>query len=244
MAASVLLSCGLNERILPKMVFIPESANVDSSFLLSAIIGQQLKVSQTKVFIVCMHHSFNHYNSAGVRIGYNLSQSVQRGRVIPLDILEQIASEENFLENLSLEKVFNLINEKIEQLASTEDVIVIVDDVSVLGLISEDESLIARFCKKLAQTVSNHTDKSSIILKMNCAEALPVVKNSIGDIAPLVLNVNCLESGRFKEVDGKIIIQKRIRKADKIFSDVEEKTILYKVNERNVKTFAKGEFGV
>ena len=75
MTAQLLMTCGLTDKRLPALVLIRESTDTDGSFLISSILGQQLKASpQSKIVLVSVHHSYAHYQSVGMRVGYNLTQ--------------------------------------------------------------------------------------------------------------------------------------------------------------------------
>lgn len=236
MTAQLLMTCGLTDKRLPGFVFIRESSGTDASFLISSILGQQLKAS-SKIILVAAHHSFAHYHCVGMRIGYNLSQVRDRGRLKVVDVLQMIHDDDNVLETF-LELLFKRILEEVQAVPEAEDCCLIIDDVSILRTMTEnnDDDLVIRFCEQLRlfQEERNELGKGhlSIVIKLNTYDSYPVISNNLASRSEVTINVDSLKSGRFKEVDGRITICKP--------SAFEDKVVLYKVNDRNIKTFAKG----
>lgn len=236
MTAQLLMTCGLTDKRLPGFVLIRESSGTDASFLVSSILGQQLKASP-KIVLVAAHHSFAHYQSVGMRIGYNLSQVRDRGRLKVVDVLQMIYEDDDVLVNETLlELLLKRMLEEVQAVPDAEDCCVILDDVSILRSMTDDDDLVIRFCEqlRLLQEERNVQGKGhlSIVVKLNTYDSYPVIASNLGSRSAVTINVDSLKSGRFREVDGRITICKP--------SSLEEKVVLYKVNDRNIKTFAKG----
>lgn len=231
MTAQLLMTCGLTDKRLPEHVLIRESNNSDASFFVSSILGQQLKAA-SKIVLVCVHHSFSHYQSVGMRIGYNLEQVCERGRLKVVDLLKLV--REDFLQldegDRLVAETYRLIAQQITVIPEAEDCCVIIDDISVLRMLCESDDLVIRFVEKLKSLSAGRSGHTSFIVKLNTYDLFPVLANNLANRATLTINVDSLKSGRFKEVDGRITICK----------PNEEKSLLYKVNDRNIKTFAKG----
>lgn len=234
MTAQLLMTCGLTERKLPAFVLIRESTGTDASFLISSIIGQQLKASpQSKIVLVGVHHSFTHYQCVGMRIGYSLSQICERGRLKVVDVLKLIHEDVLQVDDSQLfEAIYQEILKEIVGVPDEEDCCLIIDDVSMLRVLSESDDLVVRFVEKITGLQRTRTGHLSCVIKLNTYDVFPVVANNLDTRAAITINVDSLKSGRFKEVDGRITITKP--------TATEDKVILYKVNDRNVKTFAKG----
>lgn len=230
------MTCGLTDKKLPSFVLIRESTGTDGSFLISSIIGQQLKSSpQSKIVLVGVHHSFGHYQSVGMRVGYNLAQVCERGRMKVVDVLQLI--QEGALQGDSLnlvELIYQRILQEVNAIPEQEDCCLIVDDISLLRAISENDDLVIRFVEKLNQLQATRTGHLSCVIKLNTYDLFPVVANNLDSRSAITIDVDSLKSGRFKEVDGRITVTRPNTTAG------EEKVILYKVHDRNVKTFAKG----
>lgn len=236
MTAQLLMTCGLNDKRLPEFVLVRESTGTDGSFLISSIIGQQLKASQSKIVLACVHHAYSHYQNIGMRIGFNLNQVRERGRLKVIDLLNMIYEEELQLDDHLVEYMFDRIEKNLADVPEAEDCCLILDDISLLRIPSENDDLLIRFCEKLSTLRRNRTGHLSVIVKLNAYNVLPVIANSLDCSASLTITIDALKSGRFKEVDGRITISKPVMEN----AMAEEKIVLYKVNDRNVKTFVKG----
>lgn len=243
MAASLLLSCNLNEQQLPRFVFLREDIGVDGSFLISSILGQRLKVQNTGTILVCLQNTVQHYSSAGVRLGYNLSTCRERGALIAIEPLLDVSEklfESTYLSGNGqnvLETLWSSIEQAVGQLSATKQTItLIIDNLSCLIDLGIGERTIVDWCRKLA----NHADeKLSVVVKINTCQIFDVLCCNLEDMADIEVQIIKLKSGSFKEVDGRIVCVKR---SDNRWEKT-EKTVLYKVNDRNVKIFAPGEVG-
>lgn len=234
MTAQLLMTCGLTDKRLPSFVLIRESTGTDGTFLIASILGQQLKASpQSKLVLVGVHHSYSHYQCVGMRVGYNLDQVRERGRLRVVDVLRMIHEGELLVDGEGqVADVFLRILKEVKDIPETEDCCVIVDDISMLRAITENDDLVIRFIERLKGLQDSRTGHLSCVIKLNTYDLFPVVANNLDSRSAITINVDSLKSGRFKEVDGRITVVKP--------GVVEEKVILYKVNDRNVKTFAKG----
>lgn len=234
MTAQLLMTCGLTDKRLPAFVLIRESTDIDASFLVSSIIGQQLKAAspQSKIVLVSAHHSFNHYQCVGMRVGYNLSQVRDRGRLKVVDVLKLVHEDLLQLDDQLAESIYQRIVNELQDVPEAEDCCLIIDDVSMLRTISESDDLVIRFVEKVKALQGSRTGHMSCVIKLNTYDIFPVVANNLDSRSAITINVDSLRTGRFKEVDGRITVTKP--------NAVEDKVILFKVNDRNVKTFAKG----
>lgn len=244
MAASVLLTCNLNEHQLPPFTFIREDTGVDGSFLISSILGQRIKIQSTGTILVCLQNTFQHYSSAGVRLGYNLNMSRDKGTLIAIEPLLDLAENlfaSNFLnacEEELLNTVWLKIEQAVDQLAETKQTLtLIIDNLSGLIDLGVGVNAIVTFCRKLRNYCG---EKLSVVVKVNTSNLYGTVCGGLEDLADTEIRIEKLTSGNFKEVDGRIVCRRR---QDNGF-DKNEKLVLYKVNDRNIKIFAPGEVGV
>lgn len=228
------MSCGLTERRLPAFVLIRESTDTDGSFLISSILGQQLKASpQTKILLVGVHHSFNHYQNVGMRVGYNLNQVRDRGRLKVVDVLNLIHEDALPVEDEQfVAAIFERILKELKDVPEAEDCCILIDDISVLRTMSEDDHLVLRFVENLKRLQKTRSGHLSVVIKLNAYDIYPVVSSNLATRSEHTITIDKLKSGRFKDVDGRITVKKS--------NSTEEKVVLYKVNDRNIKTFAKG----
>lgn len=245
MATSVLLACGLNEQQLPKLIFLREETDVDGSFLISCIMGQRLKIQNAGTILVCLHHTYQHYSNAGIRLGFNLNMAIEKGGLSIIDPLCDLAdnlltssyftpSQEHLLSHL-----WTVLEEKITQIQANKSLVtVIIDDVSALINLGATENMILRFCRRL-QKLADGKDGLSVVIKLNTSHLYEHLCNNLEGMADAEIQINKLKSGNFKEVDGKLVSIRRNAANGCI-----QKSMLYKVNERNIKIFAPGEVGI
>lgn len=244
MAASLLLACNLNEQQVPRFVFLREDSGVDGTFVISSILGQRLKVQNTGTILLCLHNTFQHYSSAGIRLGYNLSMSRDRGALTVIEPIADVAAnlfDSVYLrgnEDEILETLWSSVEQAVSQqlAASKHTVTLIVDNLSWLIDLGVRENSIVNWCRKLAY---HAPEKLSVVVKINTCQLFDVLCCNLEDLADVEVQIIKLKSGAFKEVDGRIVCVKR---SDNAWEKT-EKTILYKVNDRNVRIFAPGEVG-
>lgn len=245
MATSVLLACGLNEQHFPKLTFLREDTNVDGSFLVSCILGQRLKIPNTATLLLCLHHTYQHYSNAGIRLGFNLGAAIDKGNLFVIEPLTDIA--ENLFSSAYLqssqENLLNIIWKNLENqikeiLTKKQSLTVIIDDLSALINLGATELLVLQFCRQLLKlATANSTYDISIVIKLNTCNLYEHLASNLEDLADAEIQINKLKSGNFKEVDGKLVsIKHNARNLPK--------SMLYKVNERNIKIFAPGEVGI
>lgn len=247
MAASLLLSCNLNEQKLPRFVFLREDIGVDGSFVISSVLGQRLKVQNTGTILVCLQNSFEHYSSAGIRLGYNLSACRDKGALIVieplLDLAENVcasnylsASGEKIVESFWLEIERAVARFTEPSTANKQTITLIIDNLSSLIDLGVNENRIVQLCRELG----NYSNELlSIVVKVNTCQLYETLCCNLEDIAETEIKIVKLQSGNFKEVDGRIVCLRRAANG----YEKSEKTVLYKVNDRNVKIFAPGEVG-
>lgn len=240
MSASVLLSCGLSEKYLVPSVFIGESSGVDGSFLISCLLGHQFKHRNTAVLLVCLHHNFDHYVEAGLKLGYNLSGVNEKKSLVVHDFLKSVPELMQNGVNL-VEKCLQDISSDLELLSQgREHTTIILDDVSVFLNLGVSENVVLNFCREL-QNFANWHPRVTLVTKINCAELNGILCSYLYDFANTRISVKPLESGKFQDVDGKLIIN---HKNEEFQSGDKDKIVLYRVNERNIKIFLPGEFSV
>lgn len=243
MATSLLSACGINEVI--KFIFIKENCDVDASFLITSLIGQRIRQQNAAIVLVCAHQSLNYYNLTGMKLGYNLSMAVSKNNVKVIEPMNEIFT--NNLDHYSLQQLSNKLSEHIKELLdeNKSQITIILDDLQFFHTYesSSDNNLI-KFANHLENLIEKHPNVS-LILKMNLSNLYEIVANNIEDMADICLTVDPLKSGHFKEVDGKINVQKYNKKVENSWNFKEtQRNLLYKINDRNIKVFAPGEFGL
>lgn len=244
MATSLLSACDLNKPNLPGFVLVREDCNADGSFLITSIVGQRLKTPNAAVILVCLHHNAQHYLSAGMRLGFNLSMARDRGNLILIEPLADLA--ENVLSSSYLATsngdALNLLSQQIQRsidtaLKTKENCTIVLDDVTTLITLGHKELSVLRFCQRI---VEHKSDQTNVLLKVNLSELHELLVKNLEGLADVEIRVTKMKSGNFKEVDGKILCYHRSQND----CNRNEKQILYKINDRNIKTFQPGEIGV
>lgn len=248
MAASVLLACGLKDKNLDSHIHISEESGIDGNFLLSCILGQQIRIQDSAVILICLDNTFQHYLNVGLRLGYNLKLAKDKN----LHIIEPITdislnfntSDWTTSENDICTILFENIKNKIENISKNKNrLIIIIDNLEILLNLGANEINVMKFCKSLRKFIETEKEFSTLITKLNNCNVFNVLNSQLISICDLYLNVMKLKSGNFKEVDGKLkIIKTQLKTGYKI--EKYEKEILYKVNEKNIRTFNLGEIGI
>lgn len=247
MAASVLFACGLNETKLPSYVHISEESDIDGTFLISSILGQRLRVSNSATVLVCLQHNFQNYFTAGMRLGYNLN--LFAGKTLhALDVVTEIA--QNLLTSLQvadgkdiIEDIIRQIHTELsEKLQNRVSVTVVIDNLAAFTNLGASEDDVLKFCHDL-QNIGRSYENFSIITKLNTCDQWTVFDSNIRKLGDLVIQLVKLESGAFYEVDGKIIVERQTLNGHYKIQEA-RKEFLYKVNDRNIKIYNPGEVGV
>ncbi len=242
MARSVILACNLNEP--SDFLFIRQESDVDGSFLINCILGQTFLTPNTSAILVCMHHTYDHYFNAGKRLNFNLNDARNKGNLAIIDVLKDMATELCGLSSSKInpERVINDIVEDIESkvtklLLEKASVTIILDDVHTLNHLKANDNIIVAFCRRLKKFSETLAPKLSVIIKLHNSDLYEFLANNISDMATSEIQVHKLSSGYSKEVDGRIAVKK-----GNGFEG--EKTVLYKVNDRNIVIMQPGEPGL
>jgi len=256
MAASLLFACGLNEQKLPPFVHISEESNIDGSFLISCILGQRLRISNAGTLLVCLQHNYLHYFNAGMRLGYNAN--IFLGKTLNIiDPLSEMArdlaaskwlADESQVASLLLTSIREQIATNYTNRVSTT---IIIDNLSILLNMGATREDVQHLCLELAALPKEFANLT-IITKMSNCDIYNVADQNVAKLGDLRIRVIKLKSGVFREVDGKLAVERDIVSggagdADddgRFMQEEARKEILYKVNDRNVKIFNPGEIGV
>lgn len=243
MSSGVLLACDLNGKKVPKFLLIGEDIGADGSFMVLSLLGNCLKYQENGIVLVCLHHTNQHYLNAGARLGVNMTMAIEKGRIEILepltDVGKQFLSSKYLAEPNSdqLEAFLAEINASVEkQLETKENVTIIIDNVSTLHDFGYETGLLTQFCHKLVEMAN---ERISVVIKVNICSLYETIMSSIEDYADSTILISKLKSGEFQEVDGKIDYKKRLANCTH-----SSKSILYKINDRNIKVFQPGEVGV
>lgn len=242
MARSVILACNLNEPT--DFTFIRQESDVDGSFLINCILGQIFVTPNTSAILVCLHHTYDHYFNAGKRLNLNLNDARNKGNLAVIDVLKATASTLCNFDSAKIKPetivgdiVADIESKVADLLQVKSSVTVILDDVHSLSHLKANDHLILSLCRRLKRLSETLAPKLSVVIKLHNSNLYECMANNISLLAKSEIQVNKLTSGFSKEVDGRLVI-KRGNGLDI------EKTVLYKVNDRNIVIMQPGEPGL
>lgn len=237
--ALLVSACGFTET--RKFIVIKETLDVDGSFLISSLIGQRLRQQNVGIVLVCCQQTLKYYDTCGKKLGYNLTMSVSKKC---LHVIEPLREAVNFEKDDLMNRLLIDINEKVLLLEfdGKKNITVIIDDLGFytnLGC-SETDLLIAGM--KLHE-LTQSKDGLSVALKIGLSDLVQNFSNNIEDLADVNLTVERLKSGDFWDVDGKLTIRK-VNHQGEIWTNENDRSLLYFIGDHNVKLNAPGEFGL
>ncbi|XP_062558243.1 elongator complex protein 6 [Armigeres subalbatus] len=245
MAQPVLTACGLQSELLPRFTLIKEDSGVDGGFLIAATLGQRLKASRDNhVLLIATHHTYHHYSSACMKIGFNLGPARESGQLEILDV-----GAELYRNYPDATPSLDDINKRIDTFLETnQNASILIDDLSYFLNFDHSEAQLIDFVEQFA-VPTDEQRHHSLVIKLNTADLWPTLCANLDDMAQTEIRLQRLASGQFREVDGRLIVRRYPTEKDAgaqglMKVKVVDKSVLYKVNERNVKVFVPGEIGI
>lgn len=240
MAQPVLAACGLNDQNLPSLTLVKQHTGVDGSFLIASVLGQRLKLSrENRVLLVATQHNYSHYSSACLKLAHNLAPSRDSGQLEVLDVGAELY--QNYPTSFPrLEDVTKRIRAFLERSPRGT---VLVDD--LMYFLNFDHSE-AQLIDAMEELVTNLGSEQALVVKLNTADLYEVLCANLDDLAQTEIRLERLPSGTFREVDGKMSVRRHQPTDGEALVSVKqlERSVLFKVNERNVKIFVPGELGI
>lgn len=237
--ALLVSACGFTEP--RKFIILNENADVDGSFVISSLIGQRLRLQNSGIVLVCCCQSFKYYEACGKKLGFNLSMSVNKKSLLPLEPLRDVI---NFSPTHILDHLYEEICEKITFMknSGTKNMSIIIDDLTFFTNLTCTEKQIISFGLKLHELATAH-EQLSLIIKIGLADLHQYLTNNLEDFADVSITIEKLKSGDFRDVDGKLKI-KKVKSEDGISTIESERNLLYYIGDHNVKLLAPGEIGL
>lgn len=229
-------ACGFSEP--RKFILINESVDIDGSFLISTLIGQRIRLQSAGIILVCCQQNFKYYEACGRKLGYNLSMSVNKKCLFAIEPLRN-ATNGNILQ-----KTFEEIEEKLKIFENDgkKNVTIIVDDLSFFTNLGASENQLIEFGMKL-RNISDQNQGISTSIKIGLSDIFTHLSNNLEDYADVVLSLEKLKSGDFKDIDGKLNI-KKFSVQNGLPKLENDRTLLFYIGDHNVKLTAPGEFGL
>lgn len=244
--ASDLLACiQLDKQSMASQVLVAkEISGCDSSFITSCILGHAIK-NKSPVLLVLIHNSLSHYQNVGVRMYYNIKNSINSGQVDVFDFAEEVESVLLRSKHNTLDNIFSKISDKIIQMQDKHhQVSVIVDGVSHLFDLQYSIKEINQFCRQIVKAVRHRN--GFVLFHCNVAiedDTTQVLSNLLSHMAHTILQVESLPSGRSADVSGHLKVTYPSRKFDEkiLFNmNLEPSQFLFKLFDKGVKLFAPG----
>ncbi|CRK88812.1 CLUMA_CG002585, isoform A [Clunio marinus] len=237
--ALLVSACGFTEP--RKFIVINEAHDIESSFLISALIGQRLRLQNSGLVLICCHQSFKYYDACGKKLGYNLSMSVSKKC---LRVVEPLKDMINLKEDELIKHLMDEINNNLKLLEddNKKNITIIIDDLSFFMSLGCSEKSLIKLGLKLHE-LSQKKDSLSFVLKVGLSDFHSYLSNNLEDLADVLLSVERLKSGKFWDVDGRITI-KKMNMQSSIPLVESERSLLYFIGDHNVKLSAPGEFGL
>lgn len=228
------LKINTNDRI----ISVQENSGADSNFILTHLM-KQFFYEKNKICLVSLHNSFDHYQTVGKKLGYDLAEALRKNElsvIDPLnDIVDCIGVEENYLqedkENIVKSLYLNIeknLNELLNN--NTCQVCLIIDDLSHLGDIAIEIPKVINFVNYCI----NLTDDKRVMVVFNNHVGTnidEIISNNLHYVADVHIEISPLKTGRSRDVTGLISIERSSQKNQ----------YQYKAFDRGIKTFNSGE---
>uniref|UniRef100_T1GMB6 Elongator complex protein 6 n=1 Tax=Megaselia scalaris TaxID=36166 RepID=T1GMB6_MEGSC len=188
MAASLLIACGLQEQKLPKHIHISEESSIDGSFLISSILGQRVRVPNSKTLLVCLHQNFKHYLNAGLRLGYNLQMHNGKSLTV-IDVVNDIGTQPiscKWLADNPTETLYKAICDELAKLQGS--VTVIIDNLEGLMNLGASAQDLYTLCVKLQKFLKESSFEShTLATKLNNCNLFEMTDTNLEHLSELHL---------------------------------------------------------
>uniref|UniRef100_A0A182LSQ7 Elongator complex protein 6 n=1 Tax=Anopheles culicifacies TaxID=139723 RepID=A0A182LSQ7_9DIPT len=225
----------------PRVTLIQEQSGVDGSFLLAMLMTNHLKRStDNHVLLLAANHSAAHYTAACQKLTFNTASAIQSGHLCIVDVLAELYAGGGRLNGPEL---LQLISDRLSGEPSKSNTLVIVDDLTfyITMQLTNGENVVIDFVEQLLNTAS----QDHFVLKVNVSECYERFCTFLVDMADVIVTLEPLPSGSFRELDGILTVHRK-QSTYPLMSAVREqsKTLLYKVQDRMVRTYVHGEVGI
>lgn len=236
--ALLVSACGFTEP--RKFILIKETHDIDGSFLISSLIGQRLRQQSAGIVLVCCQQTLKYYDTCGKKLGYNLTMSTSKKCI---QVIEPLRTMTDLEPDALMETLLSEVHDKVTALETDgkKNIAIIIDDLAFFtNLGCSERSLIKAGLRLHELTQTNVV--TSVALKIGLSDFHSNLTNNLEDVADVILTLEGLRSGNFRDVDGKLII-KKVNSGNEAEPE-SERNLLYFVGDHNVKLTAPGEFGL
>lgn len=238
--ALLVSACGFTEA--RKFIVIKESQDIDGSFLISSLIGQRLRQQNVGIVLVCCQQTSKYYDSCGKKLGYNLTMSINKKCLHPIEPLREMVALKN---DILMDRLLSDISEKVKVLENEgrKNITIIIDDLSFFTNLGCTENDLIKAGMKLYD-LTQEKENISVVLKIGLSDFHQHLTSNIEDFADVDLTLERLQSGDFWDVDGRLTIRKMNHQRETPVTVESERSLLYFIGDHNVKLTAPGEFGL
>ena len=195
-----------------KVITVLQKGETNAAFCLHHFISYSLK-SNGSLILVTLQQSFAHYSNVAAKLGVNLSLAKQNGKVQCVDLMTQFKnmiiidqdSQNCDMDENIIKGVYETIRDHVSNI--TGEVVIVIDDISLLMCIGFDPKLIAHFLQYLAILVKENNQKLSLVLGDRCFEhdsQSEWLSKSLHHKSDVVVSVAPLSSGFSKDVHGQV----------------------------------------
>ncbi|XP_052868891.1 uncharacterized protein LOC128274666 [Anopheles cruzii] len=235
-----------NTGDIPRNTVIQERTDTDGSFLIATLLTNYLKLSgDNHVLLFATHQNKAHYISACQKLTFNTAAAIESGTLCIVDMLAELYDDCNTScpPSASGARLLQLISERVASY-SKRNTMVIVDDLGFFtNLHPTGENDVIDFAEDLL--CRSYQAIQHIVVKVNVSECFSRLCAYIGDIAQVAITLEPLASGNFREVDGRLTVSRLAGSGHDLTTLREHhRTLLYKVCDRQIRTYAPGEPGI
>lgn len=247
MTSSLLNATNLNVRPPQRFILIEQSAKADGEYLISALLGHRLGLDNPGVVLVCADHTLQHYDTVGNRWAHRIRLHKDKGTLKVIESMRYIFEDFMDVDGKSdyLERFASNIEKYVKEFVQQgkENISIIIDNLMFYhDLFEADECWLLQFCENL-QKLTEEFFQVSIVLKVNEHELYELLCRHLEDFANPTISVEAFETGQFYEVDGKLIVKEK-ESVDEWVSKESEKTLLFKVTNRDIKVYVPGSVDI
>ncbi|XP_071481654.1 elongator complex protein 6-like [Diadema antillarum] len=231
---------------------VTEADDADASFLIHHFLSWYLK-SGCKVIFLGLAQSFSHYSAVSQKLGVNLPAAKTSGQLefisglqycIPLvkgSLLQEEREDcvlQDCIRSGSMNPLYNILRDSLTKETGAQpysNVLVLIDDISILQSLGLDTRLISDFIQYCQW-------QGCLVTLLHCDtgqdedEEMLYLSNRLQHTCSCHLRVEGLSSGFCKDVHGQLTI---VQKLDHDPAE-SRKLLQFKVTDKNVSFFAAG----
>ena len=180
------------------------------------------------MMIIGLENSFGHFHGVGVKLGLNLLQLRQSGRIVFYEGLKKLPQlfEESEDDEELVKSIFSEVQRDVG-----DNTLVIVDQVSILSSLGVRDKYVYLLCHHLALLTASKQDSQLLLRLFDSSSYKGSLVNQVAALSTLQISINSLETGQSRDVSGIMLISTH---------QTDPKMLQFKVLDKDVKVFAPG----